>query len=192
MQTTQTLQVVQATKVQSAEKTRYRRWLSRLAAAAALAFSLVSLAAEQGKDGFYVTGSGVRAKTLVFKFDVYAIRHSMKTLPPAKSRRAVIDAVCDKRFQWTMLRDIDADKFKTDLREGYQLNGYTDQAKIERFVGLLGDLPKGASLVIAYDAAKKSTSLQSGLLFVTHRIRYKLLHVFTNLYKMGFWNDIFL
>jgi len=87
-------------------------------------------ALQPNAEGWYHTGDAVRQKTVVFvTANVYSIGHDMKCVVP-KSKQAVIDADCDKRFTWTMMRDVDKGKIVNAMREAFQLNGYNDQNKI--------------------------------------------------------------
>ena len=126
-----------------------------------LALATPASAIEPGKDGFYHTGSGVRTKSVAFvNVRVYAIRHDMKCLPSAKAKQAVIDADCDKRFSWRMLRDIDSEKIQIALKEAFKINNYSDAAKIDQFLAAFkGELKEGNGVSISYSADKKTTTL---------------------------------
>ncbi|MFO0666388.1 MAG: chalcone isomerase family protein [Polyangiaceae bacterium] len=126
-----------------------------------LAFASPASAIEPGKDGFYHTGSGVRTKSVAFvSVKVYAIRHDMKCLPSAKAKQAIIDADCDKRFSWRMLRDVDSEKIQNALREAFKNNNYGDAGKIDAFLsGFKGELKEGNGVSISYSADKKATTL---------------------------------
>ena len=63
--------------------------------------------------------------------NVYAISHDMKCVVP-KSKQAVIDADCDKRFVWKMMRDVGQGKIVDAMKEAYAKNGYSDSGKINR------------------------------------------------------------
>ena len=126
-----------------------------LVAVAPTAFAL-----DRGADGWFHTGDGVRVKKVVFNFDVYAIGHDMKDLPPAKTKQAVIDMDTDKRFTWRMLRDVEEEKIQTAIREAFTMNGYTDTGKINQYVGAFsGDRKKGQTVTIAYNSTAKSVSV---------------------------------
>jgi hypothetical protein len=118
-------------------------------------------ALEPNKDGWYHTGDGVRVKQVaIITAKVYAIRHDMKCLPAAKSKQAVIDADCEKKFSWKMLRDVDAEKIQKALREAFQANGYGDGGKIAQFLGAINKEMKEDTLVsISYNAQAKTTSI---------------------------------
>ncbi|MGZ3421944.1 MAG: chalcone isomerase family protein [Polyangiales bacterium] len=118
-------------------------------------------ALEKDPEGYYRTGSGIRKKTVAFvKVDVYAIAHYVRDLPKEKSKAAMIALQSDKKFAWRMLRDVDHEKIVEALRGGYAMNGYKDEAKINRFVtAFSGDLKKGQIVSIRYVAATKTTSL---------------------------------
>jgi hypothetical protein len=107
------------------------------------------------------TGSGVRVKTIVFvDVNVYSISHSMQERPAEKSKKAVIDADVNKKFEMKMMRDIDGEKMKTALKEAYAKNNYTDQAKIGKVLAAFtGDLKEGQKFSIKYDAAAKTTTI---------------------------------
>lgn len=126
-----------------------------------LALAGSAFAIEPGKDGFYHTGSGVRTKSVAFvSVKVYAIRHDMKCLPSAKAKQAIIDADCDKRFSWRMLRDVDAEKIQNALREAFKNNNYGDSAKVDQFLAAFkGELKEGNGVSITYSADKKATTL---------------------------------
>ena len=118
-------------------------------------------ALDPGPDGFYFTGSGVRTKSVAFiDVKVYAISHFMKKLPDQKSKRAVIDIDVDKKISWKMLRDVDAEKIQTALKEAFAMNGYSDGGKIGKFTGAFsGELKENATVGIVYNAEKKTTSV---------------------------------
>ena len=124
-------------------------------------FALPASALERDHDGYFHTGDGIRYKKIAFiNIKVYSIDHYMKDLPPQKSKQAVIDANVDKKFQWKMLRSVDAEKIKNALREAYEKNGYNDKAKIGSFVDSIAkELNKGDSVTINYDATKKATTI---------------------------------
>ncbi len=123
-------------------------------------------ALDRGADGWFHTGDGVRVKKILFaNFDVYAIGHDMKELPPTKSKQAVIDMDTDKRFTWRMLRDVPEEKIQNAIREAFAMNGYADASKIGPYVGAFsGDRQKGQTVTIAYSSATKSVtvSVQGG------------------------------
>jgi hypothetical protein len=132
--------------------------ISVLVALTALAQPAMAL--EPGKDGFYHTGSGVRTKSIAFvNVKVYAIRHDIKC-QVTKSKQAVIDADCDKRFSWKMLRDVDHEKIGKALRDAFALNEYSDAAKIDTFIAAFkSELKENGGVSITYSAEKKSTSI---------------------------------
>src|SRR5262245_35002272 len=118
-------------------------------------------ALEPGKDGWYHTGDGVRVKQVaIITAKVYGIRHDMKCLPPSKSKQAVIDAMCDKKFSWRMLRDVDAEKIQKALKEAFEKNNYKDQAKIGQFLGAVSKEMKEDTLVsISFNATSHATTI---------------------------------
>ena len=146
--------------------TKMSRFLPRAVVAhVLLALALMTLAVsawalDPGPDGWYHTGDGVRVKKVIFNFDVYAISHDMKALPPAKSKQAVIDMDTDKRFTWRMLRDVEQEKIQNAVKEAFAMNGYTDQSKIGPYVAAFsGDRQKGQVITIKYDSTAKAVSV---------------------------------
>ena len=125
------------------------------------ALSHPASALERGKDGWYHTGAGVRVKSIAFvEVDVYEIRHYAKELPAKRSKQAVIELDADKKIEWTMLRDVDAEKMRDALVNGYEMNGFKDKAKIAKFAGAFqGEMPEGSKVSIVYDAANKTTTI---------------------------------
>jgi hypothetical protein len=127
-----------------------------------LAGLFITLSTNAFADGMIHTGDSVRVKSIgPFSAKVYAIRHDMKERPAAKSKQAVIDAEVDKKFTWTMLRDVDSPKIQKALREAFQMNGYTDQAKINPFVGAFGngEIKEKSAVVISYNAANTTVTI---------------------------------
>ncbi len=140
--------------------------IARLLPLAAVVASLLTIspavrAAQRGADGYYRTGSAVQtASHWPFTMEVFTIWHHTRRLPSANTRRAIIDLDADKRFTLQMMRDLDADKLRGGLREGFHRNGYKDDAVIARFLApLSGTLAKGKTIWIFYDAATKRTRL---------------------------------
>jgi len=126
-----------------------------LALAAASAFGL-----SPDKDGWYHTGDGIRTKSVAFiTVKVYAIGHDMKCLPKAKAKPEVIAADCDKRFTWQMQRDVDKEKIHNALREAYKMNGFTDEARINKALGAFTvELKEKSFVTITYNAQTKQTT----------------------------------
>ena len=128
-----------------------------------LATSLLGLTAfampPADKDGWMHTGDGVRTKSVAFiTARVYAIGHDMKC-PIGRSKQAVIDADCDKRFTWKMMRDVDKEKMHNALRDAYHMNGFTDDGRINSALGAFSaELKENSYVTITYDSAKKTTS----------------------------------
>lgn len=134
-----------------------------LLAFVALVLALVTFVSSALGGDMIGTGEGVRTKSFgPFSVKIYAIRHEMKERPAAKSRDAVIAADVDKRFTLRLLRDCPTAKIQSGLRESLALNGYADQAKIDQFLRALDkkEFPENTSVVIAYDAASKTTSIR--------------------------------
>jgi hypothetical protein len=122
------------------------------------------------QDKWVTTGSSLRVKSIgPFTAKVYTITHLMKGRPTERSKRGIIDAEVDKQFQLFFQRDVDAEKIKGAFKEGFEKNGYTDQAKIARFIGAVGTgdvveynakTMKGQpSISIAYSADSKTTTI---------------------------------
>jgi len=107
------------------------------------------------------TGTGIRVKTVVLvDVNVYQISHFIKGEVAEKTKRAVIDADIDKKFEWKMKRDVDHEKVVSTLRDAFAMNGYTDSAKINKFVSAFSaELKENAKVSIVYDSAKKSTTV---------------------------------
>lgn len=123
---------------------------------------LLSVAPSALADGWIHTGDAVRVKSVAFiTVNVYAIRHDMKDKPATKSKQAVIDADVDKKFTCQMLRGVTQSQIQGALREAFKLNGYTDTAKIEQFVGAFNqpEVKDKGTWVVSYNAANKSVSL---------------------------------
>ena len=113
--------------------------------------------------GYYKTGEGTRQKKVAFmKVKVYDITHSMKQVPANSTREAIIDADVDKKFDWQMLRHVDEKRLSNALREAYKMNGYADDARVEKMIQpFRGGLKKGEHVQIWYDAATQTTSLMT-------------------------------
>jgi hypothetical protein len=133
--------------------------------ALALAFSALTLAPSAlalnpDANGWYHTGDAVRQKTVVFvTANVYQIGHDMKCLPSAKSKQAVIDADCDKKFTWKMMRDVGQGKIVDAMKEAYQKNGYGDQGKINQALAAFNaEFKENAYVKISYDSNAKTTT----------------------------------
>ncbi len=144
-------------------KTLRRAFLkSSLAAVAVLALAPSAFALERGATGWFHTGDSIRKKKVLVKwFDVYAIGHDMKELPPAKSKQAVIDLDVGKRFTWKMLRDVGNEKIQDALKEAFDMNGYKDGGKIGQFVSAFkSEIKENQYVVITYDSDKKTTTIQ--------------------------------
>jgi hypothetical protein len=144
--------------------------MTPLQQAAVLALSVVAMSAvashataapQHDAAGWVQTGEGVRTKKVaLMNFDVYAISHFVKGTPPPKSKAAVIATDIDKKFVWTMLRDVEHEKIVDALREAYGMNGYGNAGKIGAFLGAFkGELKKGSKVTIAYDSAAKKTTV---------------------------------
>ncbi|MEO8800127.1 MAG: chalcone isomerase family protein [Polyangiaceae bacterium] len=120
-----------------------------------------AFALDRAGDGYYHTGDGIRVKhiTIIGDVRVYSISHMMRDLPPAKSKQAVIDMDTNKRLTWKMLRDVGEQKIQDALREGFQMNGYNDAAKINQAVGVFNkELVENTYVTITYESDKKATT----------------------------------
>lgn len=113
---------------------------------------------------FTLTGTGTRVKSVAFiDVNVYSISHFMKDLPSSKSKQAVIEQDTDKKFVWTMLRDVDHEKIVGALKDAYAMNGYGDSGKIGQLMGAFkSELKEKSKVTISYDAAKKATTVTVG------------------------------
>jgi hypothetical protein len=136
--------------------------MRRLAIAIALStltFAESALALQPDGSGWYHTGDAVRQKSVIVTVNVYQISHDMKCLPSAKSKQAVIDADCDKRFTWKMMRDVGKDKIVDAMREAYKNNNYNDQGKINQALGAFSaEFKENAYVRITYDSTAKTTT----------------------------------
>lgn len=111
--------------------------------------------------GYYLTGSGVRVKSIgPFTAKVYAISHFMRDLPPRRSKQAVIAMDTDKAFSWRLLRNLEAKQIRDALGEAFAKNGYADRAKINTFLGAFTKpLSEGGNVTITYATTTKATTL---------------------------------
>ena len=132
------------------------------AAAVALMVPSTARALERNKAGWYHTGDAVITKNmLVFDVDVLAVGHDMKCLPEHRSATDVVEAGCDKRFTWRMLRDVDRETIRESLAKAYRDVDYGDGAKVRRAISAFtSDLKEGGRVTITYDAAKQVTTFQ--------------------------------
>lgn len=111
-------------------------------------------------DDWRKTGEGIRVKTVVFvDVNVYKIEHFVKGEVADKTKAGIIKADVDKKFVWKMLRDVDKAKVQQTARDAFALNGYTNQANIDKYVGAYADLKEGSKITITYDSAKKETTI---------------------------------
>lgn len=111
--------------------------------------------------GWASTGSGFRVKNLgFFTVKIYSIRHEVMAGVP-KNRQAIIAADIHKRFVWIMQRDMLASKLKADLQNGFDLNGYTNQAKINQFLAAFGNgtIQENAVVTFTYNPNTDSTAV---------------------------------
>src|SRR4051812_18808852 len=132
------------------------------ASAAVLLSPRRASAIEREKNGFYMTGNGVRVKHVgPFSAKVYTISHYMRELPTVKSKQAVIAADTDKVLSWRLSRDLEAKQVRDALNEGFAKNGYTNRAKIDPFLGAFTkELKEGTNIQIAYAAGPKATTIK--------------------------------
>jgi len=130
--------------------------------AVALVLAVLALGTLRADDAEWkLTGSSTRVKKVGFiKVKVYSIEHHMKKLPDKKSKEAVIDAELDKKFTWTMLRDVEAEKIQSALKDAFALNECKDEEKIKTFLGAFkAELKEKSTVTVSYDASKKETSV---------------------------------
>jgi hypothetical protein len=127
---------------------------------AALLLAVTSLWA----DDYKLTGTAIRVKSVAFiDVNVYQISHYMKAFPAAKSKQAVIDLETDKKFSWTMMRDVDHEKIIKALKDAYDMNGYKNNIKIGRFIAAFkSELKEKSNVTIVYNAEKKETTVTTG------------------------------
>ncbi|HEY1959144.1 MAG TPA: chalcone isomerase family protein [Polyangiaceae bacterium] len=135
------------------------RTLAISALLATVAVAPSALALQPDGAGWYHTGDAVRQKTVVFiTANVYQIGHDMKCVVP-HSKQAVIDADCDKKFTWRMMRDVGSGKIVDAMKEAYDKNGYHDGGKINQALGAFNaEFKNGATVTISYNAANKTTT----------------------------------
>jgi hypothetical protein len=122
----------------------------------------VTLASSAFADAMIYTGDAVRTKSVgPFTAKVYSIRHDMAERPATKSKQAVIEADVDKKFTWRMLRDVDSAKIRKALTEAFQMNGFSDDARIGPFVAAFKqeEIKENNAVVITYNAAAKNVSI---------------------------------
>ncbi len=122
--------------------------------------SILFIASEITANDFVTTGSGIRVKKIAFvSVNVYSITHQMKNPPASKNAQEIINADVDKRFTLKLLRDVEAEKIATAIKEAFANNGYTNKANIDTFSSVLtGDIKEGGTITISYNAATKTTS----------------------------------
>ncbi len=136
-----------------------RRLFAALVVLATVSLAPSALAIQADGSGWYHTGDAVRQKTVLFvTANVYQISHDMKCVVP-KSKQAVIDADCDKRFTWKMMRDVGKDKIIDAMKEAFKNNGYGDAGKINQALGAFSaDFKENAYVRISYDSTAKTTT----------------------------------
>lgn len=114
-------------------------------------------------DDWRKTGEGIRVKTVVFvDVNVYKIEHFVKGDVADKSKAGIIKADIDKKFVWKFMRDVDKEKVQNAARDAFAMNGYTNKANIDKYVGAMADAKEGAKVTITYDSAKKETTITMG------------------------------
>jgi hypothetical protein len=134
---------------------------SKTTFAMATLVALLTLITSAFADDWKLTGTGIRVKTIaIVDVNVYEISHYMKEFPKTKSKQAMIDEDADKKFVWTMKRDVDKEKIQNALKDAFSMNGYSDAAKIGKFIGAFsGDLKEKGQVTIQYDAAGKKVTV---------------------------------
>ncbi len=128
---------------------------------AALGFVTTASAQSRDKDGYFETGQAVRSKKVAFiNVKVYDIKSFAKAMPSAKTKEGMITLDAAKKLSWTMLRTVDAERFRKALREGYEKNGYREVANVDKLLAAIqGEVKEGAIVTIAYDPAARRTTL---------------------------------
>jgi hypothetical protein len=122
-------------------------------------------------DDWTLTGTGMRVKTVVLvDVNVYEISHFMKGGLPeagkstADKKKAVIDADVPKKFVWTVKRDLPQDKVQAAIKDGFSMNGYTNQGKIDQYLAAFaGELKEGSKVTIEYDPGAKKVNVTTGV-----------------------------
>jgi uncharacterized protein YxeA len=135
------------------------RKLAVLLALLVLAIAPSALAIQPDAQGWYQTGSAVRQKKVLFiTANVYRVWHAMKCVVP-RNKQAVINADCDKKFTWQMMRSVGNGKINDAMREAYTMNGYRDAGKINRALSAFNaEFKENAYVKISYDSATKTTT----------------------------------
>lgn len=139
-----------------------RRTLQLITAAGVFVLApRLAAALEREPGGYYRTGTGVRVKHVgPFSAKVYTITHYMRELPPTRSKPAVIAMDTDKSLSWRLMRDLELKQIRDALRDGFKMNGYTDTAKIDQFLGAFTKpVPDKTLITITYTSASKSTTI---------------------------------
>ncbi len=133
---------------------------------AALVFTIASASADE----WTATGTGMRVKTVLFvDVNVYEISHFMKELPTAdeikaagSKKAAVLAKDTGKKFVWTVKRDLPQDKVQAAIKDGFSMNGYANQAKIDQYLAAFaGELKEGSKVTIEYDAGAKKVNVKT-------------------------------
>lgn len=109
-------------------------------------------------DDWTLTGTGMRVKTVVLvDVNVYEISHFMKGGLPeagksaADKKKAMIDANVPKKFVWTVKRDLPQEKVQAAIKDGFSMNGYANQGKIDKYLAAFaGELKEGSKVTIEY------------------------------------------
>jgi SAM-dependent methyltransferase len=105
-------------------------------------------------DGYWRTGEAEPHRGLL------RLEHEVRSLPPARSRQALVELDADKRMTLRFLDGVDAGKLRDGLRERYAQRGHREPATVERFLSILsGTIAAGEAIVISYDASSKTTRL---------------------------------
>jgi hypothetical protein len=128
-------------------------------ALATLTLAPAALAIRPDANGWYHTGDAVRQKKVLFiTANVYRIGHDMKCVVP-RNKQAVIDADCDKKFTWRMMRDVGSGKIVDAMKEAYTMNNYHDGGKINRALSAFNaEFKENAYVTITYSSQSKTTT----------------------------------
>lgn len=124
---------------------------------------LLAFTRDASADATILTGTSVRVKSLgiLGSVKLYTIQHYMAEKPATKSKQAVIDADVDKKFIWTMQRDLPSEKVKRALQDAFAMNGYGDGGKIGQFLAAFTgeELKEKSQLTIVYNAKSQTTTV---------------------------------
>jgi hypothetical protein len=108
-------------------------------------------------DGFIRTGDVEPHRGIL------RLAHDVRELPPSRTPEAIIELDTDKRMTLHALRDLPGERMRKTLAERYAKRGFTDAARVARFLAPLhGTIPRSATVAFAYEAATQTTRLTVG------------------------------